>query len=344
MASSLRFAENGRFRILMISDFHGKPDFNPKLTAGIEALVDYAMPDFVFLGGDQLCNINKDVLRDFLERALEPVQKRGIPWAHTFGNHDAEQEMTKAEMEEVYESFPLCCSEAGPEEISGVPNYCLTVWSHDGKEPRYHLWSLDSHTNYHDYLREFDNIDPNYTLKDFALPKPFCGGHDQASPLFNQVMWYYGESARREKELGRKVPGILFMHVPLPEFNLLWRNPEQTGFIGHKRESLGSSELNPGLFMACLERGDVKGIFCGHEHLCDFQGEYLGITMAYDSAVGYDMSAHDDLRGGRIIDLYENGEFFTRHVKLMDLLGKAALRDSAYFEGGDKYYIRDLDS
>ena len=54
-------------------------------------------------------------------------------------------------------------------------------------------------------------------------------------------------------------------------------------------------------------------------------------------------AAHDDLRGGRIIDLYENGEFFTRHVKLMDLLGKAALRDPAYFEGGDKYYIRDLD-
>ena len=344
MESSLRFAENGRFRILMISDFHGKPDFNPKLTAGIEALVDYAKPDFVFLGGDQLCNINKDILRDFLERALEPVQKRGIPWAHTFGNHDAEQEMTKEEMEEVYESFPLCCSEAGPEEISGVPNYCLTVYSHDGGEPLYHLWSLDSHTDYHDYLREFDNIDPGYTLKDFALPKSFGGGHDQASPMFNQVMWYYRESVRREKELGRKLPGILFLHVPILEFNLLWRNPEQTGFIGRKRESLGSSELNSGLFMACLERGDVKGIFCGHEHLCDFQGEYLGITMAYDSAVGYDMSAHDDLRGGRIIDLYANGEFSTRHVKLMDLLGRAALRDPSYFEGGDKYYIRDLDS
>ena len=162
--------------------------------------------------------------------------------------------------------------------------------------------------------------------------------------MFNQVMWYYRESVRREKELGKKLPGILFMHVPLPEFNLLWRNPEQTGFIGHKRESLGASELNSGLFMACLERGDVKGVFCGHEHLCDFQGEYLGITMAYDSAVGYDMSAHDDLRGGRIIDLYANGEFATRHVKLMDLLGRDALRDPAYFEGGDKYYIRDLDS
>ena len=340
---TLRFDENGRFRILMISDFHGKPDFNPKLTAGIEALVDYAGPDFVFLGGDQLCNINKDILRDFLERSLEPIQRRGIPWAHTFGNHDAEQEMEKAEMEAVYESFPLCLSEAGPEEISGMPNYCLTVYAHDGKEPLYHLWSLDSHTNYHDYLRTFDNIDQSLTLNDFRLPDHFGGGHDQASPMFNQVMWYYQESVRREKALGKKLPALLFMHVPLLEFNLLWRNPEQTVFIGHKRESLGSSELNPGLFMACLERGDVKGIFCGHEHLCDFQGEYLGITMAYDSAVGYDMSAHDDLRGGRIIDLYANGEFTTRHVKLMELLGKDALRDPAYFEGGDKYYIRDLD-
>ena len=36
--------------------------------------------------------------------------------------------------------------------------------------------------------------------------------------------------------------------------------------IGSKRESPACSELNSGLFYACLERGDVKGIFCGHDH------------------------------------------------------------------------------
>ncbi len=335
----LRFRKDGRFRILMMSDFHGKPDFNPKLTAGIEALVAHAEPDFVMLGGDQLCGIDPETLRTFLGRVMEPVQRRGIPWAHVYGNHDAEQPMTKEEMQPVYETFPLCLSEAGPEDISGVGNYCLTVLAADSDEPAYHLWALDSHSEVRDYCLYF-NLPAD---TQFILPKHFGGGSVQASPLFDQVMWYYTESKRRETEGGRKIPAVMFMHVPIIEYNLLYRNPEVTGFIGRKREKICAGELNSGLFMACLQRGDVKGIFCGHEHLCDFQGEYCGITMAYDSCVGYDMSAHDDMRGGRVIDLYEDGRMETRHIKLMELLGEDAMRRRDFFEGGDKYYIRDID-
>ena len=64
------------------------------------------------------------------------------------------------------------------------------------------------------------------------------------------------------------------------------------------------------------------------------------ITLAYDGALGYDMSAHDDLRGGRIIDLSEDGTMKTHQVRLMDLIGIDAMRDPGFFEGGDKYYIR----
>ncbi len=335
----LKFRPDGHFRILMISDFHGKPDFNPKLTAGIEALVAHTEPDFVMLGGDQLCGIDPDTLYTFLERVMEPVQRRGIPWAHVYGNHDAEQPMTKEEMQPVYERFPLCLSEAGPDELSGVGNYCLTVLSADSDKPAYHLWAMDSHREFPDYLETFGLPDDTKVI----LPKHFGSGSVQASPMFDQVMWYYSESKRRETEAGRKIPALMFMHVPIIEYQLLYRNPEVTGFIGRKREAICSGELNSGLFMACLQRGDVKGIFCGHEHLCDFQGEYCGITMAYDGCVGYDMSAHDDMRGGRVIDLYENGNFETRQIRLMELLGEEAMRRKDFFEGGDKYYIRDID-
>ena len=103
--------------------------------------------------------------------------------------------------------------------------------------------------------------------------------------------------------------------------------------VGTKREDICCSELNSGLFMACLQRGDVKGIFCGHEHLNDFKGEYCGITLAYDSCIGYDMYAHDDLRGGRVIELHEGGGFDTYHIKLMALLSKAAFRNQDVYEG-----------
>ena len=339
---TLRFRPDGHFRILMLSDFHGKPDYNPKLKQGIEALVNHAKPDFVMMGGDQLCGITPEILHDFLASAMEPVQKRGIPWAHVFGNHDPEQNMTKEEMEAVYESFPLCLSQAGPEDVSGVGNWCLPILSAHSDIPAYHLWAMDSHSEVRDYVSHFHL--PADTQ--FILPRCFGDGHVQASPLFDQVMWYYSESLRRETEAGRKIPGILFLHVPIIEFNLLYRNPEYTNFIGRKREGVCAGELNSGLFMACLQRGDVKGIFCGHEHYNDFQGEYCGITMAYDGCVGYDMSGHDDIRGGRIIDLFESpavsgSTFTTHHVKLMELLGRDAMKDPDFFEGGDRYYIRD---
>ena len=337
----LRFNKDGHFRILSISDFHGKPDFNPKLTDGIEAIVRRTEPDFVFICGDQLCNINEELLREYLGKVLEPIVSRNIPWAHTFGNHDAEQNMTKEEMERVYESMPLCLTDKGPDDISGIPNFRLDILAHDSDEPKYRMWSLDSFTSIRDYIREF-GMDPDTKESDFILPVHFGDGHNQASPMFNQVMWYYNDSKQCEKEAGRKVPALMFTHVPVIEANLLWRNPEQTGFRGWKREDPGTSELNSGLFMACLERGDVKALICGHEHINVFSGEYLGITLADDGAMGYDMSCHDDLRGGRVIDLYENGEFTTRYVKLLDIMGTKAMRRDNFFEGADKYYIRDL--
>ena len=334
----LRFNEDGHFRILMMSDFHGKPDFNHKLIDGIEALIDHAKPDFIMLGGDEVCGVSEDIFRTFITDVLEPINKRGIPWAHVFGNHDCEQNITKEQQEKIYEEFPLCLSEYGPDDLSGVGNYVLPVLAHENDSVKYHLWALDSHRNFTDYIKYY-NL-PEDTQ--FILPKTFGKGKDQASPMFNQVRWYYKESVRREKEAGYKIPAVMFMHVPILEYHLTYRNPEQTGFTGHKRDSYGTSELNSGIFFACMQRGDVKGIFCGHEHHIDQQSQYCGITLACDSCVGYDMSAHDDLRGGRIIDIWEDGRMETRHVKLMELMGESAMRRSDFFEGGDKYYIRVL--
>lgn len=336
----LRFRGDGGFRILMISDFHGKPDYNPKLTWAIDLLVDHAKPDFVMLGGDQLVGITPELLHSYLADVTEPMNRRGIPWAHIFGNHDAEQPMTKEEQEPVYEAFPLCLSDAGPAELSGVGNYCLPVYAKDGDEVRYSFYALDSHAEVRDYVSKFGL--PADTR--FVLPKHFSDGHPQATPMFDQVMWYYNHSKSAEAANGHKIPALMFLHVPLLEFCLLYRNPEDVGFIGRKREGVACSEMNCGLFFACLERGDVRGIFAGHEHLCDFQGEYCGITLAYDGCVGYDMSAHDDMRGGRIIDIRDDGSMETRQVRLWDLVGEACMRNPDFFEGGDKYYIRDLNT
>ncbi len=339
LKQTLRFNKDGKFNILMISDFHAGNQFNPKLVTGIEALVKETNPDLVLVGGDQCLNKDSvDEMHDYLGEIMEPINSRNIPWAHVFGNHDNETKIPVSVQEEAYERFPNCVASAGPEEVSGTGNYVLPVLSSKDDTVAFNVWGLDSHREYTDYFEAFD-MDPCVV----KLPDTYAMGQNHAEPFFDQIMWYYQTSLAMEKENGKKIPAIMYMHVPVPEFVVVAKNPEECSMRGNMRELPGVSELNTGLFMACLQRGDVKGIFCGHEHLNDFQGEYCGITLAYDCCVGYNMSTHDDLRGGRVITLDEkSGTFTTKHIKLMDLLGKEAMRKEDYFEGGSIYCIRKL--
>ena len=342
----LRFNENGKFRILMISDFHagsrrkgfedGNP-YSPKVREAVEALVAECNPDFVMVGGDQCIGHSPEYLYNAFTDIMAPVIERGIPWAHVYGNHDREMAMTTAQQQTVYEKIPHCFSERGPADIFGVCNYVVPVYSSDGKRIAYNMFCLDSNREISDYIQQFgiDSEDNN-----ILLPFAFGSRSVQAMPFFQQVMWYYNTSRDMERENKGKIPALMFMHNPCIEFNLIFRNPEECDMYGEKREAVCCSELNTGLFTACLERGDVTGIFCGHEHMNAYHGKYCGIILGYDSCVGYDMSAHDDVRGGRVIDISEDGGIETRHIKLMSIMGERALRRPDFFEGGLNYFIR----
>lgn len=334
-----RFHKDGTFRVLMISDFHAGKNCSPKLIDGIEALLASTKPDMVLVGGDQCLDVRtKEEAKAYMERIMEPVLRRGLPWAAVFGNHDRETGIPIELEQQAYEEIPGCVSAAGPEEISGTANFCAEILSAESDEPAFHVFGLDSHREMTDMIEDFSLAENTR----FILPDHFNEANSNGSPYFDQVMWYYNESLRREKAAGKKIPAILFTHIGPMELNLIARNPEECRVYGHKREKVCTTEINPGLFMACLQRGDVKGIFCGHEHLCDFHGEYCGIFLGYDGAVGYNMSAHDDLRGGRVIDLRTDGTIQTHMVHLMDIMGRNAMRDPEYMEGGCNYFFRKL--
>lgn len=336
--------KNGKFKLLMVSDFHAGDRINPKLIKGFEALLDYTEPDAVFLGGDNLC-VNRSAVtekefRYLLSVILEPVESRGIPWFHCYGNHDAEGGFSNEFQQSVYETFPYCITEAGPEDVSGVGNYVKTIYSSATGEPVFNLWTMDSHSENTVMAEKFGLKGSDSCIR---MPNPLGGfNSSHSSVYFDQVYWYYNKSLEMEKELGKKIPGLLFLHVPPMEMNLIWANPEETGMIGSKRQEIYGASINSGLLMACLQRGDVKGIYAGHEHLCNFEGTYCGIKLGYDSSLGFNMSAHDDLRGGRLFEINEDGSWSTRHIKLIKLMGKEAMRNPEFLEGGDLYNIRTL--
>ena len=335
----LRFNDDGKFRVLMISDIHAKDSANPKTVNGIEALVKNTKPDFVMIGGDQCLNKeNLDDIKALFEDFLEPILKRNIPWAAVFGNHDHEKSIPLEKEFEAYCRIKGFMGEKGPEDISGTGNFVIPVLSSKSERVAYRIWGLDSHRGHDDTYKAF-NLPENTAV---SLPHTKNLIINQSMPYPDQVAWYYNKSKEFEKQDGKKVPAIMAFHIMLPEFLYVHQNPEQTNCIGNQRETLDATLFNSGLFSFALQRGDVKGFFCGHDHLNTLQGEYCGITMALDGAIGYDMSCHDDLRGGRVIDLFEDGSLQTRMVYLIDLLGKEAFRNPDYFEGGSKYNIRVL--
>ncbi len=329
------FKSDGKFRILAVSDFHAGRNYCKKMKAGLEALLDHAQPDFVMLIGDQCLDKNSfDEAKAYMADIMEPVIQRALPWSAVFGNHDREMGIPVEEEMRAYQALPGFHGKVGPADISGTGNFLLPIYAPHGKTVKFALWGLDSGPYQRDTL--------GHSPAALRLPDAPFGTSADGTPDFSQVMWYWKESVKLERETGGKVPGIVFTHVPLPEFLYISRNPEQCHARGNLREAPACAALSTGLFNAAVERGDIRGFFFGHDHLNDLQGEYLGITMACDGALGYDMSTHDDLRGGRIIDVDMDGHVETRMVSLWSLMGKACLRNPDFMEGGCPYFIRKL--
>ena len=99
MRRPLRFREDGTFRILTYSDLHAHTVFSQETVDAIRTMVEYTKPDFVFINGDiihemdDLATDDPEIIRDGVRCALEQVmtvlEEKKIPWAHVFGNHDS---------------------------------------------------------------------------------------------------------------------------------------------------------------------------------------------------------------------------------------------------------------
>lgn len=299
--------KNGRFRAIFFSDLHAVVNFDRRLLRDIDAILTKYEPDVVIFNGDQVwrdASESEEALFGYLKELDACVTKHGIPWAHTFGNHDMEGGCTTSAQQEVYLKFENCLSKRSPEGVEGVMNYVLPVKSTDGTRTAFALWGLDSGRGFHEFLNAYGVDTSDKFFLNMPDPLHLHQGYDAIR--FSQQMWYWQESERLEKENGEKVPGVMFFHIPLPEFTIPYRNVMQTKYNGIRREAVGCAPVNTGLFTTIIQRGDVKTVICGHDHINDYEGTYLGIKLAYDGGISYDNYCDDDIRGGRIVDVDEN--------------------------------------
>ncbi len=327
LKKELRFGADGKFRILVMSDLHGGVGYSKQVPAAIEVLVADVAPDLVLFNGDvagpgRIHVETPDQLKGLLDEISLPMESRGIPWCHVFGNHDDNGGVDNRTAEAVYESFPCCVSKLGDESLSGAANYVLPVKACGSDRIVFNVWGLDSHGDVGSFI---DDFGVRVDRKDFILPEHFGQGHGYDTVHPDQVIWYYRASRALEEYNGAKIAGLLCCHIPVIEMLLIARNLGETHFEGHFNEDVCCSELNSGLWQACVERGDVRAMCFGHDHVNDFTGVYGGIRLCYDGGLDYDAYQTDEIRGGRLFEINENDPFDirTRMIRVRDVMGSA---------------------
>ena len=283
VAMPLRFKE-GKLRIAQLTDVHWEPNSekSEKNPETILKVLEMEKPDVVILTGDIVTD--KPAVKGW-KKVVDMMEKAEIPFAVTMGNHDAEN-LSEDSIYHILCQSRLFLGEKGPEALSGTGNYILPVYASDGTDKvNALLYCLDSN----DYTPDSEKYG-NYAWIDR-----------------NQINWYLEQSrAYAEKNQGKALPALAFLHIALPEYKHLHGRPDMYGHLG---EDGGCPKINSGMFHAMIEAGDVMGVFAGHDHDNDYIGQEYGIALAYGRVSGHD--AYGDLeRGARIIELQEGKRQF----------------------------------
>ena len=317
---TLRFGEDGKFKILIFSDVQDSYPLNDELVDNMNKLLDHEQPDLVLLAGDNHCGgssvAGESRMTTYLTAMCEPMESRHIPWAQIYGNHveggyGYDLGFSKENQQRIFESFPYNVSKAG--NVYGLGNYVLPILRSDSDKIAFNVFMLDSHSYLYHYR---DGIEDKVLLRhekdgEMVSGNMIYSGNTYDVVHMEQIKWYWDTSVALEKYNGSKIAAMILLHIPLYEWNYVLKNKNECGTTGKQGDPISSPEANSGLFQACYERGDVKAIICGHDHLNDFDGKYMGITLAYTPTIGAPIPNYLDksITGARIVEIDQNDPF-----------------------------------
>lgn len=293
--TSLKFEYDGKFKIVIFSDLKESLEVSEEVIDYMNKILDKEKPGLVILGGN-ICDdliTEVDSLKSFLDILAEPMESRNISWCHVYGTdaYEMYKQIPKAAQNEIYESYKNC--------ISGEEyDYVLPILRNDSDKIAYNVWLMDTHSYLNDYVEGLED--------QVLLSRALASGKNYDTLRFSQVKWYWETSAALEKHNGEAIPGVMYFHMPLHEFNYIYRNADATKMQGTKVENVSAPELNSGILWTCYEKGDIRAIFCGHDRSNDFSGYYMDMLLGYTSTIG--RNSNESTRGARVVQLDLNAE------------------------------------
>ena len=114
--ATLRFGENRTFKIAQFTDMHLDPSTPRRLAqagktfARLDRILAGERPDLVVFTGDVVTGAPAETM---WRRLFDTMERRGIPYCTVLGNHDAEQDLTRAEIGRLAASGPHSLNTTG---------------------------------------------------------------------------------------------------------------------------------------------------------------------------------------------------------------------------------------
>ena len=312
---ALRFGRDGRFKIVQFNDTQDDEKVDRRTLELMRAVLDDERPDLVILNGDNItggCDTPLE-MHQAMNNVVQPMEERAVPWAITFGNHDEDSTpksgIDEAGMLAFYRSYRYNVNGPTARGVTGQGNSNILIDGSNGR-PAFNVWLLDSGR---------------------YAPELLAGQDFEGYPHWDwlrmdQVKWYYDTSVQLERKAGHAVPSLMFIHIPLWEYRFMWfgsvdgrtdadheRGRARHRIEGERNEEECPGPFNSGMFSAIQQRGDVRGVFCGHDHVNTYSGDYYGVLLGYAGNTGfgtYGLSGpeRNRLRGARVYDLDESAD------------------------------------
>lgn len=322
----LRFNSDHKFKIMQIADTQEIPAVSPDTLSLINNALDREKPDLVIFTGDQIKGYSKKFKKDpviiesTIDILVEPIAKRNIPFMVTYGNHDAQCGVDNRGQYKFYAKYDNFIS-GDLRNADDVGTADIQIYSSTEDKPVFELYIIDSHGKAKD-------------------------GAGYAPVDKKQIEWYVSRREQLKAENGDYLPSLVFQHIPVPEFfDVIKKVPKGTkGAVpaygaheneyfalndetiaegGFMLESPASPDVNTGEFEAMSEKGDVLGIYVGHDHNNSFVVKYKGVDLGYTQGAGFNVYGPGENRGVRIFELDETAprEYKTHTATFKELCG-----------------------
>lgn len=307
------------FKILQLTDIHiGESlttmDTDRRALQACYDLIAQTQPDLIIVTGDIAYAIPAYTFSSnnlaSLGTFMNFMDRVGIPWTLTYGNHDNEPSSQYNDAsafnglfryyQSTGESAALYSFDVQP-NIYGRYNQYLRVCDRDG--------ALD---------RVIFLVDSNDYTKGPNSAKEYDSVHS------DQIQWYSDTIDQLSREEGKTVPSFVFMHIPFPAFQkardaLAAGDSAAQYLFGEDGEGVSCPKQDTGLFDKILEKGSTQAVFVGHDHLNNTAIRYQGVDLVYSKSIDFvaypGIAAKTAQRGGTLITLHPGGQY---HIEQVD--------------------------